>query len=62
MLWSNLTRSTIIRIFWKDSDRRFLGATKGFLDFYGFSSADEIIGKNDEELGWHVHPDLYMND
>ena len=61
-LWNNLTRSTIIRIFWKDHDRRFLGATKGFLDFYGFASADEIIGKNDEDLGWHVHPDLYMND
>ncbi len=61
-LWNNLTRSEIIRIFWKDYDRRFLGASKGFLDFYGFSSADEIIGKNDEDLGWHVHPDLYMND
>ena len=61
-LWSNLTRSSIIRVFWKDQDRRFLGASKGFLDFYGFSSANEIIGRNDEELGWHVHPDLYMND
>lgn len=61
-LWSNLTRSELFRIFWKDRDRRFLGATKGFLDFYGFASAEEVIGKNDEELGWHVHPDLYMND
>lgn len=61
-LWSNLTRSELFRVFWKDRDRRFLGATKGFLDFYGFSSAEEIIGKNDEELGWHVHPDLFMND
>lgn len=61
-LWSNLARSDILRIFWKDHDRRFLGASKGFLDFYGFASADEIIGKTDEDLGWHVHPDLYMND
>jgi diguanylate cyclase (GGDEF)-like protein len=61
-LWNNLTRSELFRIFWKDRDRRFLGASRGFLDFYGFSSADEIVGKNDEELGWHVHPDLYMND
>ncbi len=61
-LWSNLERSELFRIFWKDRDRRFLGATKGFLDFYGFKSAKEIIGKNDEELGWHVHPDLFMND
>ena len=61
-LWSNLTRSELLNLFWKDRDRRFLGASQSFLDFYGFSSAEEIIGKNDEELGWHVHPDLYMND
>ena len=61
-LWDNLTRSSLLRLFWKDCDRRFLGASQAFLDFYGFSSAEEIIGKNDEELGWHVHPDLYMND
>ena len=61
-LWANLCRSELFRIFWKDRDRRFLGATKGFLDFYGFQSAQEIVGKNDEELGWHVHPDLFMND
>lgn len=61
-LWNNLIHSDMFRLFWKDTDRRFLGVTKGFLDFYGFESADELIGKNDEELGWHVHPDLYMND
>ena len=61
-LWNNLVRSGLLRVFWKDTDRRFLGASQAFLDFYGFSSVDEIVGKNDEDLGWHVHPDLYMND
>ena len=61
-LWSNLVHSELVRVFWKDRDRRFLGASQGFLDFYGFSSEKEIIGKTDEELGWHVHPDLFMND
>ncbi|MGX8703860.1 MAG: diguanylate cyclase domain-containing protein, partial [bacterium] len=61
-LWTSLVTSDFIRLFWKDQDRRFLGASRAFLDYYGFASADEIIGKNDEELGWHVHPDLYMND
>ena len=61
-LWSNLMRSQLIRIFWKDCDRRFLGASQAFLDFYGFSSVKEILGKTDEDLGWHVHPDLFMND
>ena len=61
-LWVSLIRSDLLRLFWKDENRRFLGASKAFLDYYGFSSEEEIIGKNDEELGWHVHPDLYMND
>lgn len=62
LLWQNLIHSDLLRIFWKDRDRHFLGASKAFLDYYGFESADEIIGKNDEDLGWHVHPDQYMND
>ena len=61
-LWTNLLHSDVIRLFWKDRDRRFLGVNQGFLDFYDFRSAEEVIGKNDEEMGWHVHPDLYMND
>ena len=62
LLWRNLIHSDIARVFWKDRDRRFLGASRGFLDYYGFASADEIVGKTDEDLGWHVHPDSYMND
>ncbi|MBQ9010520.1 MAG: diguanylate cyclase, partial [Clostridia bacterium] len=62
LLWHNLIHSDLLRIFWKDRNRHFLGASKAFLDYYGFDSVDEIIGKNDEDLGWHVHPDQYMND
>ena len=52
----------MLRIFWKDRDRRFLGASRAFLDYYGFKSEEEILGKSDEELGWHIRPDKYMND
>ena len=61
-LWNDLIHSDLLRIFWKDSDRRFLGASKAFLDYYGFSSEKDIIGKNDEELGWHIQADRFMND
>ena len=61
-IWQNLLHTDIIRLFWKDRDRRFLGVNRGFLDYYGFHSDKELIGKTDEELGWHVHPDLFMND
>jgi PAS domain S-box-containing protein len=51
-----------VPIFWKDAERRFLGANKAFLDYYGFSSVEEIIGKNDEDMGWHPDPSPYKND
>ncbi len=49
-------------IFWKDKDRRFLGANQAFLDFYGFESAEVIIGRTDEDMGWHKDPVPYMAD
>lgn len=61
-LWNNLLRSGLLRLFWKDEQRRFIGASQAFLDYYGFPSIMEIAGKNDEEMGWHVHPEAYMND
>ncbi len=62
LLWHNLASSEIIKMFWKNANRRFVGVTKGFLEYYGFDSALQLIGKNDEDLGWHIHADHYMND
>ncbi len=49
-------------VFWKDKDRRFVGVNQAFLDFYGFESADELIGKNDEDMGWHNDPEPFKQD
>ena len=49
-------------VFWKDKDRRFLGVNQAFLDFYGFESADILIGKNDEDMGWHSDPEPFKQD
>ena len=61
-LWHNLQGSTLLPMFWKDKNRRFLGATRAFMEYYGFKSEADFVGRNDEELGWHIHPDAYMND
>lgn len=45
-----------VGIFWKDKKRRFVGVNDYFLNYYGFSSTSEILGKTDEEVGWHVQP------
>lgn len=49
-------------VFWKDKNRRFLGVNQAFLDYYGFKSADVLLGKNDEEMHWHSDPEPYKQD
>ena len=49
-------------VFWKDSERRFLGVNQAFLDYYGFESADVLIGKTDEDMGWHSDPEPFKQD
>ncbi|MFZ2755421.1 MAG: ATP-binding protein [Atopobiaceae bacterium] len=49
-------------MFWKDRNRRFEGANKAFLDFYEFGSLDDILGKNDEDMGWHPNPGPFKSD
>lgn len=49
-------------VFWKDKERRFVGVNQAFLDFYGFASADVLIGKTDEDMGWHNDPEPYKQD
>lgn len=61
-LLSLILKTTQTAIFWKDDNRRFLGANKAFIDYYGFKSEDDILGKTDEDMGWHSDPDPFKND
>ena len=54
-VWKSLLDSSNLKMFWKDTNRRFLGATKAFYNYYGFKSGDEFLGKTDEEIGWHLN-------
>ena len=49
-------------IFWKDTQYRFIGVNQAFLDYYGFKSADNVIGKTDFEMGWNANPDHFASD
>ena len=62
ILLSRILSTTKTAIFWKDANRRFLGVNKAFLDYYGFPDDGALIGRNDEEMGWHTDPDPYRND
>ena len=61
-LWYSLITSSSYKLFWKDKDRRFRGVSKSFLEFYGIKSVNDILGKNDEEMHWHVDEGPYQGD
>lgn len=61
-LLEKILDTTQTNIFWKDNQRRFLGANKAFLQYYGFNSLDDILGKTDEDMGWHNDPGPFKND
>ena len=60
-LLNNILTLIPVGVFWKDKDRRFLGANQMFLDYYGLKSVDAIIGKTDEDMGWHIDPEPYRS-
>lgn len=62
LLWQNFQEYTPFCYFWKDKDRRFLGATKAFLRHYGLSSQEDILGKTDEDMNWHPEGETYRQD
>ncbi len=61
LLWDTLLELVPAGVFWKDADRRFVGVNKNFLEFYDFNSVRDVLGKTDEDMGWHVDVDPFMN-
>lgn len=61
-LWDNMIWNSGVKFFWKDAQRRFRGVSQSFLDFYGMQSVDEVIGKTDEDMGWHVDNGPYQGE
>ena len=35
---------------------------QAFLDAYGFENEEDVLGKTDEDMGWHPEPDDFIND
>ncbi|SFO07409.1 diguanylate cyclase (GGDEF) domain-containing protein [Pseudobutyrivibrio sp. UC1225] len=60
--FENILQLIPVGVFWKDRERKFLGANQMFLDYYGLQSVQEIIGKTDEDMGWHINPDAFKKD
>ncbi len=61
-LWDAIFYNSEIGMFYKDKDRRFLDVNNAFLDYYSFESKDAVLGKTDEEVGWHIDTLSSMGD
>ncbi len=59
--YKQIVENSQVAFFWKDKNRKFKGANKAFLDAYGFNSVSDIIGKTDEDMGWHTDPEKFKN-
>ena len=57
LMWENLLCNSSLKFFWKDKEKRFLGASQAYLDYFGIKSIDRILGKTEEEMAWHVKED-----
>lgn len=61
-LLNTLRRKGNFKFFWKDRHRRFLGASTAFLRYYGFPDETAVIGKTDEDMGWHLGDNSYRKE
>lgn len=51
-----------IRVFWKDKNLRYLGCNEVFAKDAGKNSPEDLIGKDDFQMGWKEQADLYRAD
>ena len=51
-VWQQVVDAVPAAIFWKDTDSRYLGCNRAFLDIAGIASVADILGKNDFDMIW----------
>ncbi len=62
----NLLQSVVenapIRVFWKDRESRYLGCNSAFAHDAGLTRPEELLGKDDFQMGWREQAELYRAD
>lgn len=61
-LLHTVVESAPVRIFWKDKDLRYLGCNASFARDAGMSRPEDLIGKDDFQMGWRDQAELYRAD
>ena len=61
-LLKSVIENTPARVFWKDIDLHYLGCNSAFAYGAGMSCPEDLIGKDDFQLGWKEQAGLYRAD
>ena len=59
LLWYNFVMGSTVKFYWKDKDRKYLGVSKAFLDYFCIEDESLIIGKTGKEMTWHINDSNY---
>lgn len=51
-----------VRVFWKDRESRYLGCNAPFAHDAGLAAPEELLGRDDHQMGWREQADLYRAD
>lgn len=61
-LLRDIVENAPIRVFWKDTELRFLGCNTAFARDAGLSCQDEVHGKDDFQMPWREQAEQYRDD
>jgi len=61
-LLQTIINTVPMRIFWKDTESRFLGCNPAFTRDAGMSEPDDLLGKTDYQMMWKDQAELYRAD
>lgn len=61
-LLQSIINASPIRVFWKDRDLRYLGCNPLFARDAGKQRPEDLIGKDDYQMGWSKQAKLYQHD
>lgn len=62
LIIEGIINSIPVRVFWKDKNLVYLGCNAAFAVDGGYSYPEDIIGKDDFQMGWSDQAELYRSD
>ncbi len=61
-LLNSIIENIPLQVFWKDRDIRYIGCNSPFARDAGYSAPEDLVGKDDFQMGWRKHAELYRAD